>query len=104
MPGAGMSYRALMSEYGAGFRTVKAALESAWPVRDRSRTGCIRMGVMRQTDRPIGSPGMPADTKGARRLMFTTAGLLALGGAGFIQQGLAGSDQRYTVPFSDTSF
>lgn len=28
---AGMSYRALMREYGVGFRTVKAALESVWP-------------------------------------------------------------------------
>ncbi|MFF7311600.1 hypothetical protein [Streptomyces sp. NPDC008137] len=28
---AGMSYRALMPEYGVGFRTVKAALESVWP-------------------------------------------------------------------------
>lgn len=27
----GMSYRALMREYGVGFRTVKAALESVWP-------------------------------------------------------------------------
>ncbi|WP_210570751.1 hypothetical protein [Streptomyces sp. GESEQ-4] len=59
---------------------------------------------MRQTDRPTGSPRMPADTKGARRLIFATAGLLALGGAGFIQQGLVGSNQGYTIPFSDTSF
>ncbi|MEU6192313.1 IS21 family transposase [Streptomyces sp. NPDC047061] len=28
---AGASYRALMREYGVGFRTVKAALESVWP-------------------------------------------------------------------------
>ncbi|MFI1409854.1 hypothetical protein ACH4Y0_08015 [Streptomyces sp. NPDC020707] len=28
---AGMSYRALMREYGVGFRTVKAALDSVWP-------------------------------------------------------------------------
>lgn len=26
-----MSYRVLMREYGVGFRTVKAALESVWP-------------------------------------------------------------------------
>ncbi|MDQ0960332.1 hypothetical protein QFZ66_004210 [Streptomyces sp. B4I13] len=28
---AGVSYRALVREYGVGFRTVKAALESVWP-------------------------------------------------------------------------
>ncbi|MGP4112627.1 hypothetical protein ACTWP5_17165 [Streptomyces sp. 4N509B] len=47
---------------------------------------------------------MPDDTMSARRLMLVTAGLLALGGAGFLQQGMAGSDMTYKVPLRDTTF